>query len=140
MKSLILIAFLLTSLLSGFPQNKYPRVIKIAYVDFSIETIFRISCNYFDKAFSKDEYKLLQIKKDSDLITFGNSLHKFIKVKSNGIDVRGKIEYVICGRNFRFCFDQFGVFSDGINYYRNISLIKLLRQKIPDFIPYWLSL
>lgn len=135
MKSMLLSIVLLTFVNSGFSQSKYPHFIKITYVNFSIETPFNISCNYFDNAFSKNDYKLLQIKKNSDLIIFANSFQKFVKVKSNGIDVRGKIEYILHGHKFKYCFDQFCLFSDGVNYYKNISLAIVLKKEFPDLVP-----
>ena len=135
MKSLLLITIVTFFANPGIAQSKYPHFIKITYVNFSIETIFEISCNYFDNAFSKNDYKLLQIKKNSDLLIFGNSFQKFVKVKSNGIDVRGKIEYILHGHKFKYCFDQFCEFSDGVNYYKNISLAIVLKNEFPDLVP-----
>lgn len=125
----MLLAFLLSTFINfGFSQNNYPRSIKITYVNFSIETFFAIPCNFFDKEFAKNDYKLLQLKKKSELKIFGNSFQKFVKVKANGIDVRGKIEYVLHGHQFKYCFDKFAIFNDGVNYFRNIELVILLKK------------
>ena len=134
MKSILLKIVFLTFINAGFCQNKYPQIIKITNANFSIETPFNISCNYFGNAFSKNDYKLLQIKKNSDLIIFGNSFQKFVKVKCNGIDVRGKIEFVLHKHKYKYCFDQFCVFSDGVSYYKNISLAIILKKELPDLV------
>ena len=50
-----------------------------------------------------------------------------------GIDVRGKIDYALHGHKYKYCFDCFGVFTDGTNFYKNIQLFKLLKKKFKDF-------
>ena len=132
---LIIITILIIHANNCFAQNKYPRFIKITYVNWSIETVFSVSCNYFDNAFSKGDYKFYQIKKNSDIMIFGNFLQTFLKIKSNGIDVRGKIEYIFHNHRFKYCFDQFGVFTDGTNYYKNKNLVSTLKQKFKDLFP-----
>jgi len=136
MKSLLLlITIVILFAHNGIAQSNIPHFIKVTYVAYSIETFFEISCNYFDNAFSKDEYKFHQIKTNSELVILGNTLQDFVKTKSNGIDVRGKIEYILHGRKFKYCFNKFGVFSDGINYYKNNNLVRSLKQKFSDLFP-----
>ncbi len=51
--------------------------IKVTFVDLNIEIFFSLPCDYFDSAFSKNEYQFIQIKNKSDLILFGNAFKKF---------------------------------------------------------------
>lgn len=130
MKSLITIIVLLANSPSGFSQNTIPHSFKITYVNCSIETVFAIPCNLFDSAFSGEKiYKQISA---SEILKQGVYLKKFVKIKSNNIDVRGKIEYIMNARTYTYCFDCSGTFTDGINYYKNNLLFKFLKKKCKE--------
>ena len=126
MKSILIAAALFVTQLS-FSQVKNPNSIKVTYVDCSIETFFAIPCHLFETEFP-DDRKYIQIK-NSEIIKSKAFVKGFTKIKRNHIDTRGKIEYILNGRKYKYCFDCFGVFTDGIHFYNNSQLFKLLKSK-----------
>ena len=135
MKSFILIFVVLTITQVGFSQSKNLDSIKITYVNCNIETIIGISCNQFDKQFEDEKnYRNLS---GTEVIGFTKFIKSFVKLKWNGIDVRGKIEFNMQGKKYKYCFDRFGKFSNGIYFYENIQLFKLIKLAIPDFCTFF---
>ncbi len=61
------------------------------------------------------------------------SLKKFVKINWNSIDVRGKIEFELAGQKYKYCFDEFGKFTDGVAFYENVQLFKLIKKTFPNF-------
>jgi len=130
MKLLAIIIAAISFVHPGFSQNKFSNYINVTYVDCSIETPFAISCDLFDSQFSSEKKHGL-----FDLIKFKNYLKKFVKIKYKGIDVRGKIAYQFHGHKFKYCFDQFGHFTDEKFFYKNTALFKIIKNKFREFCP-----
>ena len=134
MKRFILCFLSFTIAQVGFTQSKNLDSIKITYVNCYIETIVGISCSQFDYQLADEKkYKTL---KTLQIIPFKNTFREFIKVNWNSIDVRGKIEFSMQGKKYKYCFDRFGKFTERQNFYTNSRLFKLIKQAIPDFCDY----
>ncbi len=114
-----------------YSQKLKTELIKITFVDSYIETLFSIPCSHFENAFSKNEYKIRFIKNKDNLKSFKKTFGEFITTNFNGIDVRGVIKYTSNTRSLKYCFDFFGKFTDGISYYKNLNLAKLLHRIYP---------
>lgn len=130
MKKLFLTIVSISLFYFCFCQRKEPHSIKVTYVECSIETTFAIPCTYFDSSFLKE--KILGQLKNSEILKHKASLKNFVKIKSNGIDVRGKIEYLLNGNKYKYCFGCSGIFTDGSYYYKNITLFKFLKKKFNE--------
>ena len=127
MKSLLIIITLFTFSNISIAQSIVPISIKVTYVACSIETVFAIPCSLFDSSFSNDkEYGEL---KNSEITKMGASLKNFVKIKTKGIDVRGKIQFTSNRHTYKYCFDCAGIFTDGVNLYKNPKLFLLLKKR-----------
>jgi len=112
-------------------KTKSHFLFKVTYVDCSIETVISIPCNLFDTQFEQEK-KYGEIK-NSELKKASASLKKFVKINWNSIDLRGKIEFKLASQKYKYCFDEFGKFTDGVAFYENGQLFKLIKKTFPNF-------
>ena len=133
MKTIILFFSALIIAQTSFCQINLDSI-KFTYVRCYATTIISTPCERFDAQFetipNQKKYKVI---KDSEITAFAKILQKFVKIKSNSMDVRGKIEFISKGEKNKFCFDGSGRFTDGSYFYKNARLSKLIKKEIPDF-------
>lgn len=106
--------------------------IKILFVEKEIETPFRISCDYFEKAFGK-QYSKKFIKDKKEVSLFKKYLNecKYADV-SKEIDVRIKVLiYCSNGRKITLCIDKFdNVLLNGKLIKQNKQIVQFINNHI----------
>ncbi len=101
--------------------------IEIVYEDFFTETIERIDCSSFEKAFQNLEH----IKVDNK-----ETLRKVEKLAANfsqeneQLDVRGILIMNYDNKQIKYCFDRYGYFERSGVSFKNKQLFKILDEKI----------
>lgn len=123
--------FILTfSIISGCNNSKNYSIenVKVKYVDFNVETIFSVSCDYFPTAFSNEEHKYWELTTKDTLHLVDGLVKQFSVVNPLEIDVRGIFEWKENDHSSKYCFDQFGNFADGNTFYQNKELFDFLKK------------
>jgi hypothetical protein len=106
------------------------KISKVTVVSVSLSTTstFDVSCNLFDSEFDKMK-KILSVQ-ENDFTMLYKLLYKSTPKIRNHMDVRGKLLIDFQNKKKkRFCFDEFGVFFDGKEYFENKLLFKFLLKK-----------
>jgi hypothetical protein len=126
----ITLIILTLSIISGCNNSKNYSIenVKVKYVDFNVETIFSVSCDYFPTAFSNEECKYWQIAKKDTLYLLGGLVKQFSTVTPLNMNVRGIFEWKEKNNSYKYCFDSFGNFTDGNTFYQNKELFNFLEK------------
>lgn len=127
---LIVVGCLLFHVFTAFAQKEKEVIIEIE--DLNTETFADVSCEQFDYVFTKTKEKVIfNQKADCDkLYSFMLGFKKLSDQKS--FDVRGKITFLVSGKETTYCFDKFAVFFSNGKYFRNILLLRFIVKRIFD--------
>ena len=100
----------------------------VSTASFGISTIVAVSCDAFHETFAREK-KTKEVEGE-DLQELVLLLSKFEKSSDTEIDVRGELLITENDNESRkFCFDRFGIFYDGTQYFKNKELLKFLLEK-----------
>ena len=129
-KKLLFVIILLITFKDGICQSNSLIKVTVRYVDFDIETAYRITCEIFEQSFSTEIKQWVPSKKEQT-DTLRNLLHEFKPSEwPHKIDTRAVILWERNGLVIRYCIDNFGYFSDGITVYRNDKLFEFLKSHL----------
>lgn len=104
------------------------QIIKTAtlkFVSLHIETIITVPCDEFESGF-KSDIKVKEIRKE-ECENLSNLLLKSTRISRNHIDTRGKLLITFEDEKVKkICFDKFGLFYDGDEYFVNKPLFSFI--------------
>lgn len=111
--------------------SKSPNNIKQANVtaaSFRIETPFALNCEQFETNLTQE--KQTRAVKGEDLAELAGVLTKSDTISKTSLDIRGELLITFQdNKNEKLCFNQFGVFYDGVKYFKNERLLQFLLLK-----------
>ncbi|WP_293312935.1 hypothetical protein [Pedobacter sp. UBA5917] len=110
-------------------QNSRLTAVKVEWEDFFTTTFVAVNCDVFHRTFS-NTIETINFIKQSDLNKLSTMTKGFIAADEKNIDVRGTITFIYGKIKVKYCFDQFGLFTDNQKFYYNKTLMAFIEKKL----------